>query len=159
MVLWWKPQVCPGSPLAQGIFNLARNLKTVYELSGHISRHFWDQQRSPIQGRFSGTFDSIFDGLVFCFLFFFFEMKKRFSGGWCWLSVCPAPLCGSPLHPQLPVKQSGERKAQEQELWGLPSPGVQWSSPPNAPDLVHLLFLISAARIVYLATLLLIFFF
>ena len=78
MVLWWKPQVCPGSPLAQGIFNLARNLKTVYELSGHISRHFWDQQRSPIQGWFSGTFDSIFDGLVFCFLFFFFWDEKKF---------------------------------------------------------------------------------
>ena len=98
-------------------------------------------------------------GWFFVFCFFFFEMKKSFSGGWCWLSVYPAPLCGSPLHPQLPVRQSGERKAQEQELWGLPSPGVQWSSPPNAPDLVHLLFLISAARIVYLATLLLIFFF
>lgn len=120
----------------------------------HIYRHFWDQQRSTIQGRFSGTSDSIIDGLGI----FFFEIKKIFQvvGAGCPCACSAAWLLSIPSAPRSRV-QSGKHRDKSFGVSLLPqSSGVLH---PNAPDFVHLLFLICAARIVYLAMLLLIFFF
>ena len=110
MVLWWKPQVCPGSPLAQGIFNLVRNLKNVYELSvahlppfrrsakitnsGTILRNFW--------------FNNWWVGY-----FFFLRLKKFFK--WLVLAVrAPAVLRGfspspAPREAECRVESTGTR--------------------------------------------------
>lgn len=103
MVLWWKPQVCPGSPLAQGIFNLVRNLKNVYELSvahlppylrsakitnsGTVLRNFW----------FSGWWVGVF---------FFFRLKIFFK--WLVLAVLAVRVSCS-------------------AVWLLSFPGSLWS--------------------------------
>ena len=152
MVLWWKPQVCPGSPLAQGIFNLVRNLKNVYELSvAHVSP-FLRSAKITNSRTILGNF--WFNNWWVGYFFFFFEIKKTLqavgAGSPCACSAAWLPSIPSP------VKQSGKHR---DKSFGvsllLQSSGVLH---PNAPDFVHLLLLICAARIVYLAMLLLIYF-
>lgn len=155
-ILWWKPQVCPGSPLAQGIFNLARNLKTVYELSGaHLPPFLRSAKITTIQGRILRNFWFSIWWVVFLFLFF--KMKKFFqaagAGCPCALHRCVLLSTPAPCEAEWRVESTGTR------AWGLTSLESSGALYPTVSDLVHLLFLISAVRQCTLQMLLLIFFF